>query len=498
MSRRKKFITGFAAINAKNIFLGILGIVVTPIVLNFLGKTDYGIWIIISNILGYVNLFDFGITGSSRQLIAREKKDGKDISTLSSQLLFLQIVIGLIILTFGLLTFSHMPEFFNISNENIDQTKLVFILAILSLAVTFPISTYASILVGQQYIHQNAIIEFVIALLSISVQLTLLFAGFGLIALPIGLIFSKIFLFIIYYRSVKKRFPNLHLHFRIFKWRELRPILGISSFWFMGSISAMIIYSSDSIVIGKFMDVSAVATYALSFRLVDFIRNRLYSFNKAAMPGLGQLFGSGNIERIRELYLNTQYIVWIFSLIAFIIIFLFNGEFVSLWVGKEYFVGNEINILFGAYLFMTFIFHSSSIIVSASLKIKEISLMRLLEALLNISLSIYFIVKFGYIGLIGSTVLALLTTNFWYAPYKTIKILKIPFKVYFKRVFIKLVPTYLLLICTTTIIAYFDSIYLNIFVKLFVFTLATFSVLWVTNKKLLIQAIRMRFFKKNE
>ena len=43
----------------------VLGIVVVPIFLQYLGLTNYGIWILINSVVGYYGLLDLGVHGAA-------------------------------------------------------------------------------------------------------------------------------------------------------------------------------------------------------------------------------------------------------------------------------------------------------------------------------------------------------------------------------------------------------------------------------------------------
>ncbi len=487
MSRKKKFIFGAFALNFKSLIVGILSIVITPILLKKIDANGYGIWVLIGNIVGYINLFDFGITGSSNTLIARTKNNISSLNKLISNVLFLQTLIGFVILLVGFVFSFFIESFFNINSKDAPSVELVFLLSVFSLALSFPIRTYVSVLVGNQLIHNNAFIELFVHIITIFIQLVLLEFNFGLFSLPLGLISTRLLLFYIYYRYVKIKLPELSVTYKHISFKEMKSILNVSTMWFLGSLAAMIIYSSDNILIGKYISTEAVAKYTLTFLLVEFLRQRLYSFNSAAMPGIAELFGNNEIHKIRSVYLKTQRLVWTIALLAFQIIFLFNESFVSLWVGKQYFIGSTANVLFATYLFLTIIFHSSSIIISSSLNIKGISLFRLLEATINISLSIFLIKKYGYVGLIGSTIFALLITNFWYAPIKTLAILKITKIEYFKTIIIKVLPVFLIFIVFNVLVFIVFKTFFNLlFIRLLFFVFLSLCALYLIEKKIIL------------
>ena len=79
--------------------VAIASIILTPLLLNNLGKEIYGLWLLIFNFLGYLYLADFGITNAITRLYAKYNVDeNKDLSKLISTSYFIVILIDLILI----------------------------------------------------------------------------------------------------------------------------------------------------------------------------------------------------------------------------------------------------------------------------------------------------------------------------------------------------------------------------------------------------------------
>jgi O-antigen/teichoic acid export membrane protein len=453
-NRKKSFFLGTIALNIKNVLFAALGMILTPFLLKNLDDSSYGVWILLGNVLSYINLFDFGITGTSNTLIARVQNKDVKFQELVSNIFVLQLIISGLILFFGILLSDYFSGFFNLSHIN--NIQLIFITTVVSFAISFPLRVFSSTLIGLQLIHHNALIDFFSFLFTFSIQILLVKQNFGLISLPIGIIISKVFTFIFYYLYVSNTVKEFKINYKSISFQGLISILNVSKYWFIGSISALLIYSSDNILIGKLMGAQYIAAYTISIRLFEFIKERIYSINAAILPGFAQLYSEGNLNKISDVYLNMQKLIFSISIFVFQFVFFINEFFVDFWVGKQYYIGNLNNFFFSIYLFCTLIFHSSSVVISSTLKVKNTSLLRLLEAIINLVFSIILVQKFGYIGLIISTCAALILTNFWYSPYKVLKMLSIPFKYFFEKVIQPLLGLILFVIILNFSIFYFS------------------------------------------
>lgn len=501
-TRQKRYISGLFSNNLQKLLSAIIGFVATPIIIGYLGKEQYGIWIIIGNLLGYVGLMDFGITGAITALVAKnnnDKDEGK-INALINNAFFLQIGILFVILVVGGILSFWVPDFFAIDPKDETLVWKTFLFAIIGYAISFPPKSFKGLIKGRQYIALVAWIDFASVALITLLNITMLHIGIGLIAMPIGAIVVRLLSYIPIFYFARKAYPNLYLSYRYFDWKEAKSILNVSSLWFVGTTSAIIIYSTDNIVIGKFITVEIVTMYYVTYRLSEFLRQRIYSISQTALPGFGQLIGQNDFDRMQYLYLKSQrFILGITIPIVFAVIF-FNYDFVRLWVGPELFAGQAITMFFALLLFIMVFYHSSSIVLSSGMQLRPIAWSRGIEAILNLILSILGAKKFGIMGVAGATIVSNLLTSFWYIPYQTIKFLKLKPITLFREVY---VFSFLLLLINIALYAifYYTDLYLQpLIYKLSLFAICNLIAFWNlgASKELRIQIIeRLKVIFKN-
>lgn len=436
MSRTKSFVRGFASTTAQKILTKLIGLGVTPIILSYLNKTEYGIWVIIGSLLGYMGLMNFGITGATTAIVAKSNtlQEAYRINTIVNNAVVLECIVGVLIIAVGLLFSGFFPHIFNMGDYSSKDAWLVFVMAIIGYGISFPPKTLKGLIRARQMIALSVWLEFGLFIITTSLNLYLLYLGFGLLALPIGTIVTRLLAYPVYIIFAKRAYPALRFDVSVVSWSEMKGIFSISAFWFIGMIAAMVIYSTDTILIGMFMSPAIVTIYALTFRLSEVLREFIYSINFTLMPAIGQIMGSGDLEKARNVYLRSQPIILSLAVAGAVFIVLFNGTFVKLWVGEEYYGGTVLSLLFGAILFVNVVFHASSLVISADLKVKEVTYIRIVEALINIVLSVLLIRVYGITGVAAATLVAAIFTSFWLVPYITIKHLKISFRSWLRQI----------------------------------------------------------------
>jgi len=484
LSRKKQFLKGISSVFLQKILVRIIGVVITPIILYYLSPQEYGIWILINSFLGYMGLLDFGITGAVTTIIAKNDNDytnHKYLLTIINNAFFLQLFIALFIMIIGFCFSFYFPKFFKIDKPELSKIAIiVFNIAIISYGISFPLKALKGFLKGKQYIALVVWLEFIFFITTTLLNLFLLYEGWGLLSLSISSLIVRIISFFIIYFFIKKIFNYFNLNIKLINRESLKDIFNVSIYWFIGMIAAVIIYSTDNIVIGSILSVSFVTIYALSYRLTEVIREFIYSINFTLMPGIGQLLGEKKIDRVKEIYLETQSFILVLALLSSLFIFLFNKDFITLWVGEKFYGGEKLTLIFSLILFSSIIFHSSSIILSAALKVKVVSFLRILEALINIILSIILIKYLNLIGVSLATFLSSLLTAFL-IPYYAMKYLDISFNEYYMRVILKIFPIYLFLFILVFILKNNDF---NVIIRLIIFIVSSIlSIFYILKKE---------------
>lgn len=480
-TRTNAYLKGISSTTLQKILTKIIGLIVTPIVLSYLGQDEYGIWIIIGSFLGYMGLMDIGITGSVTQLIAKNdnKETMKKINIIVNNSFFLQVIIGAIIIVLGIICSFFFPNWFEINPDSKETAFMAFLLAAIGYGISFPPKTLKGLIRGKQQISLSIWLEFSMFLLTTGLNLYFLHLGFGLMSLPIGTIIVRLLSYFVFYKIAKKTLPELDLALSYFKWEDAKSILNVSSVWFIGSMSAVVIYTSDTLIIGATLSTGVVTIYALTFRLSEFLRDLIYTINSTAMPGLGQLAGQGNFERIRSILITMFPFVINITFGATLFVIFFNQEFVRLWVGDKMYGGDDLNLIFGLTLFTTVVFHTFSMILSSSLNLKAVTISRVTEAILNIVISLILVKDYGFLGVALGTIIASLLTSFWIVPIFACRYIKISLKQFFKEFGINIGFPFILTVLYFYLFRYLIEINFNKLLLLFLLIILSIINIWV-------------------
>lgn len=414
---KNQIIKGFSSDVFWQITNTIAGFVAVPFILNYISSEIYGYWLAIVSVLTYLGIFDFSIGMSlthSISSVSRNKSE-KLNSLINSGLIFLTIL-GFLILILGYILSLFVDHIFNIPAIYKHDIIISFRLLILSLAVSLPLSVFSSILIGFNELFFEKNIKEGVRFFGILLSLVLIYKGYGVIGLAISYLFTIISSGIILLLFSKyMHFKELVFSLHRYQKNTVKKLLSYGGLFQFGKIANTISYSADTVIIGIFLFGGEITVYTISSKLVMLIGIVFMSkLPIAFFPTLSKLFSLKEYDTIQKITGSILSYTLRIAIIGSIFIFFGNLSFVSLWVGPEYYAGNNLNIVFISWLIIDAFHRGTSVVIQASGKLNKWAGICCVEAILNIILSVLLINQYGLLGIAISTTIARLITGVYF------------------------------------------------------------------------------------
>jgi O-antigen/teichoic acid export membrane protein len=182
--------------------------------------------------------------------------------------------------------------------------------------------------------------------------------------------------------------------------------------FFLG-MSSRVLYYTDYIVIGLFLSAAQVTPYEIAYKLC-FLSTYAFSVISTSMfPKFSRLYALGELEELRSLYVAiAKGSLLIMAPIGIGLAFL--GEpFIALWVGSEHIVEHQVLLV----LILMNVFHAigtpACMVLQSCGRNKELMYSELLNAMLNVMLSVFLVQRLGVLGVAVGTVVAHVCSSFW-------------------------------------------------------------------------------------
>ena len=379
-----------------------VGLIYTPILIRWLGQTDYGIYSIVLSFASYLSLMDMGIGNAIVRYIARNKEigDKQTESDLIGQFLKFFVVISILTLVAGCIVCLKVPDIFknSLAQADIQIVQVMILILTVNLALSFPLNVYSAVLQAYEqfiFLKLSAIIRIVlvplITLASLAlggelISMAVIITVVNLCILYIGFIYCKKKL------NVKERFKPID--------KGLRKDIVVYSFLiFLTSIADKIYWQTDQILLGIFDNAEVVAVYAIAIQFVMIFMSLSVALSSLFLPKVSKLVTEPNhLPRLNELFISISRIQFYVLALAFSGFIIFGEEFIMFWAGTKYELAYWLVIILMIPFFFDLIQNVGLIILQA----KGLNLFRTVSlivcSILNIIISVPFIKLYGSIG----------------------------------------------------------------------------------------------------
>ena len=167
----------------------------------------------------------------------------------------------------------------------------------------------------------------------------------------------------------------------------------------INNIGQKAIFYTDALVIGIFLNAPAVTFYAIAGNLVEYLRRLIITSNTVLNPLVSEMEAVNDADSIRNVLIQGGRFSVLLALPISIVYLIMGREFISMWMGAEYAVSSTdvLVILTACVLFASPHMTISSVLYGMS-RHDIIAKLRIMEAAVNLLLSIVLVQTVGIVG----------------------------------------------------------------------------------------------------
>jgi O-antigen/teichoic acid export membrane protein len=238
---------------------------------------------------------------------------------------------------------------------------------------------------------------------------------------------------------MRKYYPFLKIRGFFFDKSLLIELFNFGFFLFLNSIAVQVVFFTDRFFIGALVSLSAVAVYAITAKAPELAREFIFRVTDNAYPAIVEINHKEGEDRLKVIHQKLLLITVCCSGIAFWYIYIANKWFIQLWVGENFFAGTTIMVLTLLLMLQHTILHVSASCLQSAGIVKGFSVVSIIEAIINIALTIILGKLLGIKGILLATLIAGALTTVWFVPYTALRHMRISLNEYlFKPLIIPL------------------------------------------------------------
>ena len=338
---------------------------------------------------------------------------GQRLNQIISTTLFSLCLLGGLII-FACVGLSYfLPRIFGIPETLVPVARIAFVIVGVNVALGLFGGVFGNVLYGYERIDVWKASSIVQQVVNFVLTLWFLQLGFGLIGVAAASTSSMLALICSYLLSLRLGGYGIIIHRRFIEWKTLKEIFPYSIRTFILGLTSRLLYYTDNLVIGIFLGVGLVTPYEIVYKLCFFTTYLFSAISTTAFPTFSILYTRGDYDGLRGLYLKIAKLsLVIMASVGLGLVFL-GRSFIGLWVGEENYAGTEVLLV----LVTMNVFHAIGTPAAALLqgigRNKELMISEIINAGLNVMLSITLVTRIGLPGVALGTLLAHVLTSVW-------------------------------------------------------------------------------------
>lgn len=440
--RTKNSFKNVISIVLLNILIGILGFFKVRIFIQAFSNDIYSLNQLFYQIFGYIVIADlgFGLLLNKKLYDAFAKNDKNEINNIYSTSCKFYNILGIIIILISIVVSFIVHYLTKASLSNI-YIQLIFLIFIIRNTLDYFFIAPRLVMEADQKSYKiNHLIKGIkIIETIIEIALALIGVNYVYILLP-GIVITLIIDLYIN-KKVYKEYPWLENNHTYNK----KYLKGTKDLIYL-KLSGLMNSNTDIILISTFINPLSVIIYTSYSYITKFITDTIYVIASAITPSYANALIKENKEQSYNIFSELNILFLFIACFCTIMLFNFLNNLIYLWIGEEFLVSTITLALFCIITFQSIGMKAITITINGLGLFKETKKATVLEAIINLLLSVILIHYLGLMGVLIGTIISYYATSFIQNSYYIYK------NVFQKRLF-NYLASYIFVVVITIIIA---------------------------------------------
>lgn len=379
-----------------------------PLLLDALDKVEYGIWLTLTSIVAWINMFDVGLGNGLRNKLSRalakgDKNQGQQLVSTGYVAIFIMAFALMVLFS---LVYPHVSwtDVLNAPTELAEVVNPLVFVVVLAFCMQFALSIITSVLYALQlpaFSSFTLMIGQLISLVAVVIEYkvfgitSLLVLGGSVAVIPL-LGMSGVTLYVFLYR-----YPYLRPKISMFEMRHVKSIFNLGIQFFLLQIITIILYQANNLIITHTVGNTDVVVYNVAYKLMHSIVLVFTIIVTPMWSAATEAYTLGDFDWLKNINRRLMKIVTLLSIGGLVLLYL-SPYIYTLWIGK-----GELAIPFSTSALLLvqsvfFILYSShGYMLNGMGKLRIQMMLTSVMAVLYVPLAMYAGDRFGLNGIIA-------------------------------------------------------------------------------------------------
>ena len=401
----------------------LIGFAYVPLLLQFMGEKEYGLYQLMGSLTAYLSIMDFGMSSTIIRYYSRYRSL-EDEKSAENSLAISAIIYGILtslIIVVGIVLYFNLNSIFQntLTLGELNSARKIFLVQLLNVAITIPSKIFDAVIIShERFIFLKGATILQAVLMPVAVILMLMEYPYALSFVIIQMVFNAALIGV----KVLYCFKKIGVRIKLYHFDRLlfKEMLGFSAFVFLNAMMDQLFWNTNKVILGVVASTVEVAIYGIAMTIFNAYMSVSTVITSVFLPRVTAITARENSQsELSELFIKIgriQYILLSCILSGFI---LFGKQFIGLWAGKNFQNVYFITLCLLVPFTIDLIQNIGITILQAENKMAFRSVSFLLAALVNIFFSTFAAHAKGGIGCALSTgstfVVVSVLLNIYYA-----------------------------------------------------------------------------------
>ena len=393
----------------------IIGFLYVPILLHFIGKSEYGLYQLMGSLIAYFSIMDFGLSAAVIRFYAKYKalKDSIGMENILAISVRGYGTVTVLALAIGFVCYGFLDVIFagSMTVSEVNEAKQIFLLLLLNIVITLSSMVFRSVINAHErffFLKGMETIQLVLQPILVVLVLQRHPSAFSVAAVQtvLNLVLSG--------ARVYYCFHDLHvkIHFHYWNHELFSEFKKLALSVFAVSLIDQIFWKTNQIILGIISGTTAVAVYSIASLIYMNYMALSTAISSVYLPHVtGMVARKEPISNLSELFIQIgrwQYYLLALVATGFII---FGKQFIALWAGPGFEDSYFITLLIILPFTVDLIQNIGLAIMQAMNRYDFRARIYFLIGVLNLLLAIPLGIKYGGIGCAVATGISMIVGN---------------------------------------------------------------------------------------
>lgn len=319
----------------------ICSLMIVSLTINYVNPTQYGIWLTLSSIIGWVHFFDLGIGNGFRNKFAEAKAHGDTIIArkyVSTTYLMISLIVAFVFLV--IMSINHFINWSTVLRVNetySDELSKIFVVISAFFCLNMVVSLLGTLLTADQKPGVGAIIGGLGQVVSLAVIYILTKVSQGSL-MKLALYFSGvpclIWLIASVYMYSSTKYKEYLPKVEYFDKSLIKDILGLGVQFFFIGLAMILVFQIINIVISRELGPEYVTEYNIAYKYFSISHMIIAIIVNPFWSAFTDAYQKKDIVWMKNIKRKLEHI-WALSSIAIVLMLAISGIVYKYWIGDE-------------------------------------------------------------------------------------------------------------------------------------------------------------------